>query len=384
MSDKIPTSSRLDSLSRRAPAGASPAAKPGLKFKPKVVARRTKEERDADAPLAVPAEHKPSTRVSSGVRGGRGGARGGRGGRAMAGTHIVQAGPLASTIVSAPESRQSIMSRAGTSSPTPEFLTNLARREGTASRATSVGLDSDDEDDLAKINMNEEYKFAQEETHMFPVRAPRAKLDNQVKRETIDLSNTTSNVATREGTPDVMDVDVKEEPVDKNLASVLNEKDQQLQKKLNELQIKNDALTLGAGEAVESTQRLNDDHKQIVQKIQDLNNQPDKFMLFQLPRVLPPFEDHHAIPQEVKPEEEETKDVLEPETKGIEGEFAKLRIHKSGKLTVKIGNVVMDVSRGASAGLLQEVVLMNKEGENPASYLLGHMEEKVVVTPNFS
>jgi DNA-directed RNA polymerase III subunit RPC4 len=359
MSDQI--NSRLDSLSRRATPSAAAGSKPGTRFRPKVVARRSKEERDADAPVNAPEDRPRPQR--GGIRGGRGGARGGR--RAMQGTHIVQAGPLASGNVLG-DTKQNL-SRSATMSPTPEYLTNLVKREGGSTRGTSVGPDdSDDENDLTKINMNEEYKFSKEETELFPVRAPRSHTD----QDTVDVNSRSASPVDGEA------VDVKEEE-GRELAQVLKEKDTQLQNKLDQLQL---------DESAEDELKMSQDHRDIIQTIKDIDNTKDAFLMFQLPRVLPTFE----TPNTVKAEE-----GAAPQ---LEGTVASLRMHASGKLTMKIGNVVMDVSKGSNAAFLQQLVAvknstepekpkddkdMNVDEETKGTYLMGHVREKIVVTPKF-
>jgi DNA-directed RNA polymerase III subunit RPC4 len=361
MSDQI--NSRLDSLSRRAtPSASAGGSKPGTRFRPKVVARRSKEERDADAPVNAPEDRPRPQR--GGMRGGRGGARGGR--RAMQGTHIVQAGPLASGNVLG-DTKQNL-SRSATMSPTPEYLTNLVKREGGSTRGTSVGPDnSDDENDLTKINMNEEYKFSKEETELFPVRAPRSHTDQEI----VDVNN-------RSVSPDVEGkvVDVKEEE-GTELVQVLKEKDTQLQNKLDQLQL---------DESAEDELKMSQDHRDIIQTIKDIDNTKDTFLMFQLPRVLPTFETPNAVKAE------------EGAAPQLEGTVASLRMHASGKLTMKIGNVVMDVSKGSNAAFLQQLVAvknsrepekpkddedMNVDEETKGTYLMGHVREKIVVTPKF-
>ncbi|CCH44578.1 DNA-directed RNA polymerase III subunit [Wickerhamomyces ciferrii] len=407
MSDKIPTSSRLDSLSRRS----TPASKPGLKFKPKVVARRSKEERDAEAPVNAPESSRPSNRGNANRgRGASRGGRGGRGGRALAGTHLVTAGPLASGNVL---NQTGSFSRAGTASPTPDYLSNLVKREGSASRATSVGLESDDEDDPSKIDMSKEYKFDPEHTELFPVRPVRNahvddSKDSYGEREERSVSPEFVETGSNITEPSL----VKEEPQEKDLTSVLKEKDTDLQKKLNELQLQNEFLSVDPTEAKEETERLNKDHRSIVKSIIDADNKPEKFLFVQLPRVLPNFEQDEIAkltrnariaatkPAPIKEEGDGEGDLnvkdapttAKPTTAApqkpdgeldeLEGLIGKLRVHKSGKVTMKLGNVVMDVGKGSQTNFLQEVVLDEGEAEKSA-YLLGHLEEKVVVTPRF-
>lgn len=395
MSDKIPTSSRLDSLSRRS----TPGTKPGLKFKPKVVARRSKEERDAEAPVTSSIDGNKNDKSARGNanrgRGGVRGGRGGRGGRALAGTHLVQAGPLASGNILS-DTTQSF-TRSATTSTTPDYLSHLVKREN-GSRSASVGLDSDDEDDPAKINMSKEYKFDPEHTELFPVRPVRNEHvepgDHKPSsaNAAVERSESPESVTSASGSDSGL---VKEEPQEKDLNTVLHEKDTELQKKLNDLQLQNEFLSVDLTEAKEETERLNKDHRSIVKAIIDADNNPERFLFVQLPRVLPKFEEDEvkatnaASEVEVKAESDGdvtmTKDKTSStdEVDQLEGLVGKLRVHKSGKLTMKLGNVVMDVGKGSQTEFLQEVVLAD-EKENPNAYLLGHLKEKIVVTPRFA
>ncbi|CAN3373929.1 DNA-directed RNA polymerase III subunit RPC4 [Diutina rugosa] len=81
-------SNRLESLSK--------PSKPGLKFKPKAVKRKSEIERAKDAPSAPTVPTKPTRGAFRGR--GRGGARGGR--NRYEGTHVVSSGPLSAGSVS--------------------------------------------------------------------------------------------------------------------------------------------------------------------------------------------------------------------------------------------------------------------------------------------
>lgn len=401
MSDKIPTSSRLDSLSRRA----TPGPKPGLKFKPKVVARRSKQERDAEAPVTAPEGDKSRDSRGNNARG-RGGARGGRGGRggrALAGTHVISLGPLAAGNILSGSDRSA--PRSSTASPTPDYLSNLVKKERDQ-RSTSAELDSDDEDgDATQINMNEEYKFDPEHTELFPVRPIRRehREPGDHKAATLDAQEvrSVSPEVVEQGKSDNNGGLVKEEPQDKDLNTVLHEKDTELQKKLNDLQLQNEFLSVDPTEARAETERINKDHRSIVKSIVEADNNPEKFLFFKLPRVLPNFEEDEQLKAQraakkvqVKAEKEADGDVSMVSASGednkpeddldhLEGLVGKLRVHKSGKLTMKLGNVVMDVGKGSETNFLQEVVLADSDrGKN--AYLLGHLQEKVVVIPRFA
>lgn len=67
-------------------------------------------------------------------------------------------------------------------------------------------------------------------------------------------------------------------------------------------------------------------------------------------------------------------------TRFPEGMAGKLRLHKSGKLTMLLGNIVMEVSQGTEAKFLQDVVVMSPEEQK--AYLIGQVTRKMIVAPD--
>lgn len=350
---------RLDSLSKKSTPTPN---KPSLKFKPKVVARRTKQERDLDAPVSV----KESDRSRPARGRGSHRARGGRPDR-FAGTHVVTAGPLADgfvTMNSAQSSTRSLDSR----SATPDFINKL-RSKNESSKASSVGAsgDSSDDDfvvnDTAKINMSKAYLLDREETSLFPVRAARVdQVDEKVKYHEVKEENS-------------RDSSVKPEPLEGSvppLSSILPELDE------------ND----------QESKRVQDDHSAISQAISlmnlqdaqgDTNMDSAKGCLFlQLPNYLP----HLA--------NEGGKELATPAQlyeNGVSGEIGALQVHKSGKISIKLSDIAMDVSRGGSCQFFQEVVALKPKTESEDQeqteqvqqaqfYQLLPVQEKITVTPN--
>lgn len=422
-----PQSDRLDSLTRGG-AKTNGASKPGLKFKPKAVARRTKEDRDASAPSI-------ESNAAASHRGGRGGARGGRGGNArggmrggrnLAGTHVVQAGPLASGNAIGDFSGSN--NRSTIRGVTPEYLSSLGRKS--SSRGGSAALDSDDEGGadgegdgaFSKIDMSKDYKFDSQEVDMFPVRAPRADYsatsDEQVKKEGTSASS-------RESSPEILqedvkikeDTPVKEEEGAKDLQTLLQEKSAHLQTKLESLNIDGSSSATTALDdqfgVLEDEVRIKQDYKEILEQLVNLNNDKEKLLFVQLPHVLPEFESatesatttttptttttQKTISNvQIKPESStsDASSKVPPQQKGLEGQIGHLRVHKSGKLTLKIGDVVMDVGMGSQASFLQQVVLVDHEerkssqediddGKPKSMKMLGHVSGKIDVIPRF-
>lgn len=396
---------RLDSLSRRStPNG---GAKPGLKFKPKAVARRTKEERDADAPVNAEEHAKKPHRGAGNA--GRGGKPGNRMNRALAGTHVVSVGPLASGVATSdPRSSKSSMARPKSSSPAPEFLTSMIKKDR-ESRSGTAELDSDEEGDFPSINMSEEYRFPKEETELFPLRAP--------LRDTYDEEEDSS----RSTSPEVLEdssassVVKKEEQFETDLKQILKNKDKELQQRLNEIHLRTDLFSIDSEESRAESAKLNRDHRTLVKKIVEIDNNKEKFLFVQLPAVIPEFkvdpndaqqdaDGDIEIVDEVKESEieikedpevvetekvEETaktgKSIKQEQIQSLIGRIGSLRIHKSGKLSMKIGNIEMDVERGADTSFLQEVIHLQDSQEEGVqdSYSFGTVIDKMVVTPKF-
>ncbi|KAF7648406.1 hypothetical protein LDENG_00157470 [Lucifuga dentata] len=67
-----------------------------------------------------------------------------------------------------------------------------------------------------------------------------------------------------------------------------------------------------------------------------------------------------------------------------EGLMGKLLIRKSGKVELKLGDVVMDVSEGAAFSFLQQLVSVRlSDGRTGDMMVLGNVHHKLVLSPNF-
>ena len=316
-------SNRLESLnSPRKP----PASKPSLKFKPKVVVRKSKEEREKETvvkpeptPRVVPKNNQsrgPKSRKP-----------------AYAGTHVVSAGPLSMGSVSMgtpsgskPGNTKDMVFNSV--SPSPELFQNLKRKTKTETTG-SLSEDLDDED-MTRINMNKEYKFADEETVLFPVRPERA--------NTTEVDNT-KTPATREDTPDnepvyVRETSVKsEEPIEEELLKIKEHK-AELESKIAE-----PADLLGQ----EESEKLARDHEAIScmlsRKMENLSVE-EPYFLIQLPQILPQYTNEDGTPTN-------------------HGQIGSINIHKSGKVSMNIGNDnTLTLAQGAPSKFVQEVVAM--------------------------
>lgn len=105
---------------------------------------------------------------------------------------------------------------------------------------------------------------------------------------------------------------------------------------------------------------------------------------FQMPVIAPEFEAEKEMPVEQrshgKIKQKRKTDVSKQETQYPEGIAGKLRLHKSGKLTMLLGNIVMDISQGTDAEFLQDVVALSPEDQK--AVLLGQIRRKMIVSPD--
>ncbi|CAG5912281.1 unnamed protein product [Menidia menidia] len=67
-----------------------------------------------------------------------------------------------------------------------------------------------------------------------------------------------------------------------------------------------------------------------------------------------------------------------------EGRLGKLQIRKSGKMELKLGDIVMDVSEGAAFSFLQQLVSVHlSDGRTGSMMVLGNVHHKLVLSPDF-
>lgn len=342
-------SNRLESLH-------SKTAKPALKFKPKAVARKSKEDREKDA-REIKTEEKPRTPATRG----RGGARGGRGGRAaaaLAGTHMVSAGPLSLGSVALSElksTRMSYHSHGGTFNASDDLGSTAVLAKMTLKARSNVptgGADSDEEDHkAARINMNKEYAYEDSETILFPVRpekdveaTPEAALTASESALAV-LSAPQSRAQSRALTAD----SVKSEPED-GVASDLP------------------PIADVAGDLARAEyDRLIDDQRSIIDLLSTKLGQiktedalapaaeastvaDQRFLVFQMPQIQPE-----------KLENMETKSPFANSNALIfNGQVGNLNIHKSGKISITMNDgSVLDCYKGTSPSFLQEVYMLD-------------------------
>ncbi|VEU24068.1 DEKNAAC105280 [Brettanomyces naardenensis] len=374
---------RLDSISR-------PSHK--LKFKPKLVARKPKEEREAHIStpgirrnhLSQPRRFVPNKD---------------RFNKRYQNTTLLSAGPLSAGAVSV-GSNDGSFNQSRTVSPVSDLVVKLRRLddekrpkvEGTGlSKLAGNEQEEDDDDDDERtdsdlrIDMGQKLEFDSEDLELFPVRADRVQHyeygqephpDDTIKTE---FHRDTSIISSGEGSREASntpDVKVKEEDGAQALIP-------------GRQQGKNAAVdAINDYQSIQETRRLREDYESLVkymERVSVLGKEevkkeepvkegaegetdqsapvlPSKYLFLQLPSTLPTFDNQPKSSSSLP--------------KGIIG---KLRYHKSGKLTMKIGNVVFDITRGGSTEFEQEIIAVNRSDRQ--CYHLGSVGEKMIATP---
>ncbi|WPK23358.1 hypothetical protein PUMCH_000596 [Australozyma saopauloensis] len=333
-------SNRLESLN-------SKASKPALKFKPKVVARKSKEDREKEAKeikAEQPTPRGPPTR-------GRGGARGGRGGRggALAGTHMVSAGPLSMGSVALTELKATKMSyhsqgtfNASSDLGSTAFLSKMTLK--TRSNVPTTNVDSDEEDHKAsRINMNKEYAYEESETILFPVRPEKD----------------------AEATPDAIALALE------SVLAVLSAPQSRAQSRaLTVDSVKSEATDGVAPElppiadvagdlARAEHDRLIDDQRSIMDlitskvgdiKTEDATTPENKYLVFQMPQIQP---------TDYKPIESKSS-FASGEALVFDGSVGNLNFHKSGKISITMNDgSILECTKGTNPSFLQEVYMLD-------------------------
>ncbi|XBW35970.1 hypothetical protein QEN19_001543 [Hanseniaspora menglaensis] len=326
-----------------------------LKFKPKIVQRKTKEERDEalkqleKEKLKQQEENdKKKRREDFFKQQQQQKLSGNRVPKYLQNTTLVSSGPLAT-------------GSSGSSSG-GRGISSLIKNEHTELSLAQNGKDSDDDEELdardefnddgeVKINMGKEYKLEDEKNndsdadeeevegtentdakfeldHLFPVRPIKIKHEDltstNVKEE---IKQNFSLPGTKENTPDI-DLEDDGIPIIEKmqLDSIFfrnNPENNQQQITKEKQAICNDYLKINKKIHHKKTSKL-------IQK---------NLFLYQLPSILP-FQNGDDEP--------------------LQGEIGKLRIHKSGKITMQFSNgTVMDVFKSAETSFLQDIVSIN-------------------------
>lgn len=429
--------------SGRLPSLNSSAGKPSMKFKPNFVARRTKEEREASAPKLnadeSPKSLKEKRKGGNDRRTENAGNQQKRMARYLNNTHVISSGPLAAGNFVSDKSgdlkRGFIKTEGGGPSLVQKGLEDIDNGDVDSVDEDESGLEPKSKS-KSKFNMGREYTVheiqdeyedigdvdsgdngattdeawqAKRLHELFPVRPIRIRhedLDTMQKR----IQESLSDVTSREMTPHGLKVETNDESQD-----IPVHKENSLQEKLNHLSLQHQFQSLDQNESLLELKSLNEDHLHIWKKLNKINNKPNTFVIFQLPSKLPAFEEITPkteladneetlhLREEAEKKETETanksqvEEAMKQEKKrkikkkdhtavpqeALAGNIGSIRVHKSGRLSVKIGEVVMDISRGAETTFLQDVAALNESGETPSVELLGRIDGRVVVTPRF-
>lgn len=428
----------------------SGAGKPGLKFKPKAVARRTKEERDASAPKVKTEEdtskldrRRPKKPMAAGQKK--------RVPRYLNNTHVISTGPLAAgNFVESGKSNmrrgivrmeggdkslvrkglQSIENHTGDSDeeydgdlaqkmnivdegdeamgPGPQSKFNMGR-EYTAGNFEQDNSDVEDEE----LDMEEDAVQRRRIEELFPVRPLRIRHEDVEELEH-KIEETLTEVNTREPTP--APHLIKTEQQEESLKDIIANKEAELESKLQKLEIDPDSHPIDEAEVRHEQAMIVKDHLSIAKKLSKMERKHDRFMICQMPYKLPAFDEvvtkkeaAEAPAAEAKEsdmvvdtvsatdvdETEKKKSTKKPKKSAkkkakdhipqeeLVGNVGSIRIHKSGKITMKIGNSIFNISKGAESTFLQDVIALNEDPEAPGVELLGRVDGKIIATPQF-
>lgn len=379
-------SKRLDSLNRTStPSGTPTSAKPALKFKPKAVSRKTKEERESAGKINTPGVNKIAEKNNKKLGAKKPGVNGNnaRNNKKLSGTQLVVSGPLSEGTISLGGSGGNGATRAGMRGPSNPLLERLKsqamakdirKNKIKAENGHDVKMnklldgedyDSDSEEDDNAIDMSKRAIIDEDllddggdmdlhkiDTALFPVRAERhehreygedTKIDKTIKTEfhnerSMVPSETPST--SREGTASLTPGPTSTSDTNGIINTLTDGTDPNSH--INNYQ-----------EQAEIKQ-LNNDYNILSKSLKSLDMGNNMFFM-QFPCSLP---------------------ILEG---GINGQIGKIRIHKSGKMTMKIGKVKFEVLRGGSSDFMQDIVLVDKEQGN--CYHVGNIKEKITAIP---
>jgi DNA-directed RNA polymerase III subunit RPC4 len=395
-------SKRLDSISRTStPSGSSTNIKPSLKFKPKVVLRKSKEERENAGKINTPGINKIAEKNNNkkflNNKKSSSSLNNNKLNKKLNGTQLVISGPLSEGTISLgglssnSNNNNNNNGNKNIINPLLERLKNnanaskekklkLKKENNEFNNLNDLDLDSDSDIDDNAIDMskkfdnngdhdnnnkNDEIDLNQFDTDLFPIRAERnehreygeeSKIDNTIKTEFHNESSIIpSESNTRENTIDPKLADLIE--TETTIATEPKIENTETQNNLTNNYDEN--LHMNDYQEKQEFKQLNHDYNILSKSLKNLNfeNQSNLGNMFflQLPCSLP---------------------ILENDVNGLIG---KIRIHKSGKMTMKIGKVKFDVIRGGSSDFVQDVVLVDPI--NKTCYHVGNIKEKITAIP---
>ncbi|KAH3902670.1 related to DNA-directed RNA polymerase III subunit RPC4 [Saccharomycodes ludwigii] len=388
----------------RLPTLSSKDNRPSLKFKPKAIARKSKEEREAAA-AKIKTEEKDSfnnknyhgdnkkkySKRLPGIK---------KQPRYLQNTHVISSGPLAAgNFVSGGSSRTTSFFRKGDQASAAATLL----KKGIAGKDADEENDDDNGTGIAKLNMGREYKtldilssddddddddggneeennngnennasepstsaaMNSEDPHlisMFPVRPIRINHE-EINTAKIEVQQSMSTTTSKEPTPGF----IKLEEIN-NENNLLEKKKAELNKRLEKMNLGNEFKSVNVEESLEEMKLMVKDYIHINKKLEKVHNSDRQFLAFQIPPIFP------------------TTTVVEDSTNKnttitpLTGNIGRLRIHKSGKITIKIAGVVMDITKGSETSFIQDVVALDSHDEETVEHL-GQIESKIIAIP---
>ncbi|CUM65994.1 uncharacterized protein PRCAT00003648001 [Priceomyces carsonii] len=400
---------RLDSLnSKKSTAG----QKAPLKFKPKVVVRKSKEERDSSAPIQVKKEE-PSNRHSFRQKGPHKGRIASR--DPYNGSTIISSGPLAAGTVSGNSNIKTLEKSSSKISVTPKSTSELHSSENSLDALQSHANSNhtpllservenqpdSEEDDDTKINMNRAYEVEGIEFELFPVRPHR---DEEKSISVPEITRSDEPDPSRKDDSSKLESPSKGELLEERLEHI-KELKASLESKISEpvdiLNQKEHDKVLGDQEYLLDvlTEKLD------VLSPESNDESNDSFIMLYLPAILPQYEQEDSInPGLVKTENANEglslPSKLTSELHSSCGEIGHMNIHQSGKITINLGNdIELNPLSGIPSNFLQEVVVLDMENEESSQnnyqvcddtgslicgnlHRLGTIDEKIICTPS--
>ncbi|KAK9370312.1 RNA polymerase III RPC4-domain-containing protein [Lipomyces kononenkoae] len=345
-------------------AGSSVGAAGGLKFKPKLVARRPKDERDATAPAPSSAPSVSSSTPQSSRGRGRGRGRGstsrggggsGRGGRVEIAS--IAAGPFADPSFGDPRGLRGPSFEKRPPQSEKELAGQLKftmSDKGINGKGTSEG-DSDDDairEGVERIDIAKVAKVGGangiDMGHYFPIR------DSATK------DNVEDGVAMAEDLVDERAVSARE--AEEFVGVFGDDEVDELERKLYFFQF---APVLPSFESVRAGVKA----EQRVKQEQGIKSEP----VAEADLSLTSLKGRPRVPSD--------SGTALSSVHGQDGLVGQLYIRKSGRVSIEWGGVEMEVAKGVDTDFLQDVVVLDHADERKAT-LLGQIARKVVVTPN--
>ncbi|XP_061912400.1 DNA-directed RNA polymerase III subunit RPC4 [Entelurus aequoreus] len=172
--------------------------------------------------------------------------------------------------------------------------------------------------------------------------------------------------------------------------------------KSTECQEKPPLLRPPSGAPQVNTGHNNIEQPSLVKKLEDLRlSDREELFFMQLPDCMPArAKKANCAPEprfeKVSKKSEDKKPVQgkEQESRSVrcspvlsefpEGFLGKLQIRKSGKVELKLGDIIIDVTDGAAFSFLQQLVSVSlSDGKNGDMMVLGNVQHKLVLSPNF-